>query len=86
MANTMEYRLLGGSGFKVPALSFGTGTFGGQGKFFEGLGKSDVAEATRMVDICLDAGLNMFDSADVYSAGAPKRFSARQSRADATRF
>jgi aryl-alcohol dehydrogenase-like predicted oxidoreductase len=65
----MEYRQLGGSGFKVPVLSFGTGTFGGQGDLFKAWGASDVAEATRMVDVCLDAGLTMFDSADVYSRG-----------------
>ena len=65
----MEYRQLGGSGFKVPALSFGTGTFGGSGEFFKAWGATDVAEATRLVDICLDAGLTMFDSADVYSDG-----------------
>ena len=65
----MEYRLLGGSGFRVPVLSLGTGTFGGKGKFFEGFGSVEVAEATRLVDICLDAGLTMFDSADVYSGG-----------------
>ena len=54
---------------KVPVLSFGTGTFGGKGEFFNAWGSSDVAEATRLVDICLEAGLNMFDSADVYSDG-----------------
>jgi aryl-alcohol dehydrogenase-like predicted oxidoreductase len=66
----MEYRHLGGSGFRVPVLSFGTGTFGGKGDFFTAWGSSDVNEATRIVDLCLDAGLTMFDSADVYSAGA----------------
>jgi aryl-alcohol dehydrogenase-like predicted oxidoreductase len=66
----MEYRRLGGSGFNVPALSFGTGTFGGKGEFFAAWGQTDVKAATRLVDICLDAGLTMFDSADVYSAGA----------------
>ncbi len=65
----MEYRQLGGAGLMVPALSFGTGTFGGVGEFFGAWGSSGVAEATRLVDICLEAGLNMFDSADVYSAG-----------------
>ncbi len=65
----MEYRRLGGSGFKVPVLSLGTGTFGGQGELFKAWGASDVADATRLVDICLDAGLTMFDSADVYSGG-----------------
>src|SRR6202167_1817718 len=67
--NFMEYRQLGASGFKVPALSLGTGTFGGGNEFFKAWGASDVAEATRLVDICLEAGLNMFDSADVYSNG-----------------
>ncbi len=66
----MEHRQLGGSGFKVPVLSFGTGTFGGKGEFFKGFGSSDVQEATRLVEICLEAGLNMFDSADGYSGGA----------------
>jgi len=65
----MDYRQLGGSGFKVPALSLGTGTFGGGNEFFKAWGASDVAEATRLVDICLEAGLTMFDSADVYSGG-----------------
>src|SRR5215213_9426903 len=66
----MEYRTLGRSGFKVPVLSLGTGTFGGGGEFFKAWGRTDVAEATRLVDVCLDAGLTMFDSADVYSGGA----------------
>jgi serine/threonine protein phosphatase PrpC len=61
----MEYRLLGASGFKVPVLSLGTATFGGEGAF-RGFGTSDAAEATRLVDVCLDAGLTMFDSADAY--------------------
>ena len=65
----MEHRTLGGSGFKVPALSLGTGTFGGGTEFFKAWGSTDAAGATRLVDICLDAGLNMFDSADVYSKG-----------------
>jgi aryl-alcohol dehydrogenase-like predicted oxidoreductase len=66
----MEYRRLGASGFKVPVLSFGTGTFGGKGDFFKEWGSTDVAEARRLVDICLDAGVTMFDSADIYSRGA----------------
>jgi aryl-alcohol dehydrogenase-like predicted oxidoreductase len=65
----MEFRQLGASGFKVPALCLGTATFGGANEFFKGFGESDVAEATRMVDVCLDAGLNMFDTADAYSRG-----------------
>jgi aryl-alcohol dehydrogenase-like predicted oxidoreductase len=66
----MEYRQLGRSGFKVPALTFGTGTFGGKGDFFKAWGDTDAKGAARLVDICLDAGLTMFDSADIYSAGA----------------
>jgi aryl-alcohol dehydrogenase-like predicted oxidoreductase len=65
----MEYRKLGASGFMVPALTFGTGTFGGGNDFFKAWGSSDVKEATRLVDVCLEAGLNMFDSADGYSNG-----------------
>jgi len=65
----MEFRQLGRSGLKVPALSFGTGTFGGGNEFFRAWGASDVAEATRLVDICLDAGVNLFDTADIYSDG-----------------
>lgn len=66
----MEFRQLGHSGLKVPVLSFGTGTFGGRGEFFRAWGNSDVAEATRLVDICLDSGVNFFDTADIYSQGA----------------
>jgi aryl-alcohol dehydrogenase-like predicted oxidoreductase len=66
----MQYRQLGRSGLKVPAFTFGTGTFGGKGELFSAWGNSDVREATRLIDVCLDAGINMFDSADVYSGGA----------------
>jgi aryl-alcohol dehydrogenase-like predicted oxidoreductase len=65
----MEYRLLGGSGLKVPALSFGTGTFGGSNDFFKAWGSTDVEEARRLIDICLEAGVNLFDTADIYSDG-----------------
>jgi len=65
----MEYRRLGNSGFKVPLLSFGTATFAGQGDFFKAWGETQVKEATRMVDICLDHGVNLFDTADMYSKG-----------------
>jgi aryl-alcohol dehydrogenase-like predicted oxidoreductase len=65
----MEFRQLGKSGLKVPVLSFGTGTFGGGTDFFKAWGASDVAEATRLVDICLEAGVNLFDTADIYSNG-----------------
>jgi aryl-alcohol dehydrogenase-like predicted oxidoreductase len=61
----------------VPVLSFGTGTFGGTNEFFQAWGTTDVQEATRLVDICLDAGLNMFDSADVYSSGAAEEILGR---------
>jgi aryl-alcohol dehydrogenase-like predicted oxidoreductase len=66
----MEYRHLGRSGLKVPAISFGTGTFGGEGPLFSAWGRSDANEARRLIDICLDAGVTLFDSADVYSGGA----------------
>ncbi|HEY3757079.1 MAG TPA: aldo/keto reductase [Opitutaceae bacterium] len=66
----MEHRLLGGSGLKVPVLSFGTGTFGGKDHpFFKGWGGTEADEARRLVDICLEAGLTMFDTADGYSSG-----------------
>jgi len=65
----MEYRQLGKSGLKVPVLSYGTGTFGGSNAFFQRWGKTDVEEASRLVDICLDAGVNFFDTADIYSEG-----------------
>ena len=68
-SDDMEHRLLGRSGFKVPVLTMGTGTFAGRGEFFKAWGETDVKEATRLVDICLEAGVTMFDSADVYSAG-----------------
>jgi aryl-alcohol dehydrogenase-like predicted oxidoreductase len=68
----MEYRQLGRSGFHVPALIFGTGTFGGKGGL-EAWGSSGEKEATRIVDICLEHGLTMFDSADIYSQGEAER-------------
>src|SRR5207244_2010351 len=65
----MDYRQLGGSGLQVPVLSFGTATFGGGNEFFKGWGSTQVDEATRLVDLCLDAGVNLFDTVDVYSDG-----------------
>src|SRR5450631_2270725 len=65
----MEYRQLGGSGLKVSALSFGTATFGGGGDFFSAWGNTNVAEASHLIDICLEAGVTLFDTADVYSGG-----------------
>jgi aryl-alcohol dehydrogenase-like predicted oxidoreductase len=66
----MDYRYLGNSGLRVPALSFGAGTFGGSGPLFSAWGTTDGKEARRLVDICLEAGVTLFDTADVYSAGA----------------
>ena len=66
----MEYRQLGHSGLRVPVLSLGTGTFGGTTEFFKTWGSTQIAEATRMVDMCLEHGVNFFDTANVYSAGA----------------
>jgi aryl-alcohol dehydrogenase-like predicted oxidoreductase len=65
----MEYRQLGRSGFKVPVLSFGTGTFGGKGELFKAWGETDSKEASRLIDICLDHGVTLFDTADIYSEG-----------------
>ncbi|HEX4750441.1 MAG TPA: aldo/keto reductase [Bryobacteraceae bacterium] len=65
----MEYRQLGHSGLQVPVLCFGTGTFGGGTEFFRAWGETDVKEATRLIDVCLEAGVHFFDTADVYSQG-----------------
>jgi aryl-alcohol dehydrogenase-like predicted oxidoreductase len=65
----MEYRQLGHSGLKVSALSFGAGTFGGGNEFFKAWGETDVAEARKLIDACLEAGVNLFDTADIYSNG-----------------
>jgi aryl-alcohol dehydrogenase-like predicted oxidoreductase len=65
----MEYRQLGHSGLKVSALSFGAATFGGGSEFFRAWGATEVEEAKSLVDLCLDAGVNLFDTADVYSKG-----------------
>lgn len=80
----MDTRFLGNSGFKVPALGFGAGTFGGKGPLFSAWGNTDVAEAKRLIDICLDAGVNLFDTADVYSDGASESIlgAALQGRRD----
>ena len=65
----MEYRQLGNSGLRVPVLSFGTATFGGGNEFFKAWGGTEVREATRLVNLCLDAGVNLFDTSNVYSMG-----------------
>ena len=64
----MEYRRLGRSGLFVSTLTLGTMTFGGRGDF-SAVGSTDVVTATRQVDMCLDAGVNLFDTADIYSGG-----------------
>lgn len=66
----MEYRKLGNSGLQIPVLSLGTGTFGGTNEFFQRWGQTDVKEASRLIDICLERGINFFDTANVYSQGA----------------
>jgi len=66
----MDYRLLGASGLRVSALGFGVGTFGGQGPLFSAWGNTGPDEARRMIDIAIEAGVNFFDTADAYSAGA----------------
>jgi aryl-alcohol dehydrogenase-like predicted oxidoreductase len=65
----MNHKRLGKSGLRVPELSFGTGTFGGGNDFFKAWGSTDAGGAARLIDICLDHGLSMFDTADVYSDG-----------------
>jgi len=66
----MEYRLLGNSGLKVSELCYGAATFGGVNELFKAWGSTDVAEATRLLDICIEAGVNLFDTANIYSEGA----------------
>ena len=63
----MEYRKLGGSGLMVPALTYGTATFGGGTEFFKKWGDTDVKEATSLIDAALDMGCNFFDTAAAYS-------------------
>ncbi|QCR25009.1 aldo/keto reductase [Pontibacter sp. SGAir0037] len=65
----MEYRQLGASGLEVPVLCFGTATFGGGNAFFKAWGSTQVEEATRLINLCMDAGVNFFDTADIYSDG-----------------
>lgn len=65
----MEYRQLGGSGLRIPVLSFGTATFGGGNEFFKAWGSTEKNEARRLVDICMEHGVTLFDTADGYSDG-----------------
>lgn len=69
----MEHRRLGKSGLRVPALSFGTATFGGTNDFFKAWGSTDAGGAARLVDVCLDHGVTLFDTADIYSDGASEQ-------------
>jgi aryl-alcohol dehydrogenase-like predicted oxidoreductase len=69
----MEYRQLGRSGLKVPELCFGAGTFGAANEFFKAWSETTQEEANRIVDICLDAGMNLFDTADIYSDGESEK-------------
>ncbi len=73
----MEYRLLGGSGLKVSALSFGAATFGGANDFFAAWGSTQVEEARRLIDACLEAGVNLFDTANGYSDGRSEEILAK---------
>jgi aryl-alcohol dehydrogenase-like predicted oxidoreductase len=81
----MEFRQLGKSGLQVPVLCFGTGTFGGGSEFFRAWGDTDVAEATHLIDICLEAGVNFFDTADVYSQGLSEELLGQAIQARAQR-
>ena len=73
----MEYRQLGASGLQVPVISFGTATFGGGNDFFKAWGSTQADEATRLIDLCLDAGVNLFDTADIYSDGLAEEVLAK---------
>ena len=73
----MEFRRLGASGLTVPVLCLGTATFGGAGDFFKAWGSTDVVEATRLVDVCLEHGLTFFDTANVYSRGLAEEILGR---------
>ncbi len=69
----MEYRQFGSSGLRVPVLSFGTATFGGEGDFFKAWGTTQLGEARQMVKLCMDAGVNFFDTANAYSQGVSEQ-------------
>lgn len=73
----MEYRLLGNSGLKVSELSFGTGTFGGGNEFFKAWGNTQTDDAKKLIGLCLDAGINLFDTADAYSDGLAEEIFGR---------
>ncbi len=73
----MDYRQLGRSGLKVPELCFGAGTFGAGDEFFKAWGETSEQEARTMIDVCMDAGLNFFDTADIYSGGRSEEMLGR---------
>lgn len=73
----MDYKILGGSGLHVPALSFGTATFGGGNEFFKAWGTTQVEEARQLINLCLDAGMNLFDTANSYSNGMSEEILAQ---------
>ena len=75
----MDYRQLGHSGLRVSSLTLGTMTFGGRDKFAN-VGTTDVEGATRQIDMCLDAGINLIDTADVYSGGLSEEIVGRAVR------
>ncbi|MFG1922381.1 aldo/keto reductase [Cryptosporangium sp. NPDC048952] len=64
----MEYRQLGNSGLRVSTLTMGTMTFGGSGGFSR-IGTTDVEAATRQFDLCREHGVNLIDTANMYSVG-----------------
>ena len=68
----MEYRQLGRSGLKVSTMTMGTMTFGGEGGFAN-VGNTDIDEARRLIDVCLERGVNLIDTADVYSQGTSEQ-------------
>ncbi len=79
----MEYRPLGSSGLQISALTMGTMTFGGEGDFAK-VGSTDLAGARRQIDMCLDAGINLIDTADIYSDGRCEEIVGEALRASAT--
>jgi aryl-alcohol dehydrogenase-like predicted oxidoreductase len=72
----MDYRQLGRSGLRVSQLTLGTMTFGGQGQF-RSVGETDLDGARRQIDLALDAGVNLIDTADIYSSGASEEIIGR---------
>jgi aryl-alcohol dehydrogenase-like predicted oxidoreductase len=73
----LDYKRLGGSGLIVPALSFGTATFGGGNEFFKSWGSTQTEEAKRLIHLCMDAGVNFFDTANSYSNGLSEEILAQ---------